>query len=152
MKLTRIETIEVFGMIAVVMSLIFVGYELRKTQTAMQAESSNIRAQMAIDRNILNVPFFDANQKLQSGQQLTREEFLTVRQRNDFNLRYFENLHFQWQLGVLDEEIWDSNLFGLSGMINSDNFKVTHPEWFEVEYLAYRASFAELTRSLRQEF
>jgi hypothetical protein len=56
-KLKRRELIEITGITAVVVFLIFVGYELQQTQKAMLAKSSNVRAQMSIDQAMTNFGF-----------------------------------------------------------------------------------------------
>ena len=138
-------------MCAVVLSLLFVGYELRQTQKAMLADSSNIRAQMSIVR-IMAVPEFgELAQKAGIGEELTKDEIESARMRNGIFLRYVENLHYQWQLGLLDEEIWESNLTGLRRLVNSPLFKLTDQSFFGIQAGTYRASFVDLARSLREE-
>lgn len=145
------ELVEIVGVCAVVLSLLFVGYELRQTQKTMLADSSNVRAEMSIVR-IMAVPGFrDIVQKASNGEELTKDEIESVRLRNSIFLRYLENLHYHWQLGLLDEEIWESNLNGLRNLVNGQLFELTTPELFGTQAGSYRASFIDLARSLRED-
>ena len=97
--------------LGVLIGIIVVVVELRQTQTAMQADASTVRTEMAIENNRLAIEngFGAISGKLAAGETLTEDESKTIRLRWGRQLRYFENLHYQWQLGVLDEEIWQAN-------------------------------------------
>ncbi len=117
----------------------------------MRAEASTTRAEMFIEnsrwgneKNILAI-----YSKFNTGDILTEIEENNMRHSMRSQLRYFENLHYQWQLGVLDEEIWQTNLSGISAISRVPSFKFFYPDWpngFEASTL--RSSFVELISSL----
>ncbi|MBL4819606.1 MAG: hypothetical protein JKY98_01270 [Gammaproteobacteria bacterium] len=112
-----------------------------------------MRTLMAIDNGELTtkIGFQGLLAKLREGLPLTEQEEINLRLRMDRQLRYFENLHYHWQLGVLDEEIWQANLAGISGMHRSPGFTYLHSEWPDgFGASIFRRSFVELVVSFRE--
>ena len=118
--------------LGVIAGIIIVAIELQQAQTEMRAESSALRAQMSIDNTMLSYQFDIPGlaNKIRIGEELTYDEkqqtftfFISL-------LRFFETLHYQYQVGALDEEIWQSNLTSLSGLCASENtiFHYTFPD------------------------
>lgn len=64
---------------------------------------------------------------------------------NQLIARHFEDLYFQYQLGIIDEETWQSNLIGLRGFVNRPSFD----ESLNFESIGFRQSFRNLVESLR---
>lgn len=106
---------------------------------------------MAIDRNMADFQYGSIAAKARNGESLTEDERNRARVRNNVFLRYLENLHYQWELGLLDEEIWEANLWGLTGLVNDSILEITHPGFYESTANVYRASFIELAKSLRED-
>ena len=98
--------------VGVLVGIIVVAVELQQTQIEMRAETSTLRAEMARQNDItaLELGMSELTQKIVGGEDLTLPERsrATAFFRNLF--RYYENLHYQNQLGVLDVEIWEANL------------------------------------------
>lgn len=129
-------------------------FELQQTQTAMQAEASTMRTVMSMDNGELTIRlnFPEVVEKIAAGTELTEEEDLNLRIRMSRQLRYFENLHYQWQLGVLDEEIWQANLAGISGLHRNPGFLYTNPGWPDsFGASTFRKSFVDLVMSFRED-
>jgi len=133
--------------LGVLIGIIAVVFELRQTQTAMNAEASAVRAQMN-----MNIGDFRINHathriasKVRAGEDISDDEY-AILQRLQFNMmRYFENLHYQSELGVLDDEIWNANLHSLSGMCSDAVFSYLFPNWPNEEPAGrFRSSFVEL--------
>ena len=132
--------------IGVLVGIAVVAFELRQTQTAMQAESSTMRTQMAIQHQNISRTHNMAGlrEKVQRGEQLTPEELLGVDEWFDFMLRYFENLHFQYQLGVLDEEIWQANRSAIDTMCSDPLFPLVRDWPNHPSIQRYRQSFVQM--------
>jgi hypothetical protein len=128
----------------VLIGIVVVAIELQQTQTEMTAEASTLRAQMAIDirdRQTEN-RIYEIGEKLRTSRELTIEEDDRLRNFISSLMRFFENLHFQYQLGVLDEEIWQGNYSGLSGLCGGSIYQYVFPDGFNDT--THRASFRAL--------
>ena len=139
--------------IAVVAGIVFVGIELQQTQTAMKAEASTMRAQMAMTSAELNsgMDLREILRKIESGIELNPEEENQLFIRVARQLRYYENLHYQWQLGTLDEEIWEANLTSIRRMHSNPGFNYLNPNWPNGSVArSFRRSFVELVESYRE--
>jgi hypothetical protein len=127
----------------VLIGIIVVAVELRQTQTAMEGEASTMRAQMAIDIQsyITDARLYEFASKLDNGEDLTPEERARVNMFLVPALRHFENLHYQWQIGILSDEIWESNVQGLGNLCQGSLFQAAYPTRWGV---GFRESFVEL--------
>ncbi len=134
--------------LGVLIGIIVVAVELQQTQTAMQADTSTVRAQMAIEHQNIsranNLP--ELRIKAAKGDELSAEEITRAKEWYDFMLRYFENLHYQNELGVLDNEIWRANLNAIEGLCNDPLFQFTHA-WPSSNSTRFRESFVDLVLS-----
>ncbi|MEZ5489617.1 MAG: hypothetical protein R3F50_04765 [Gammaproteobacteria bacterium] len=135
--------------VGVLAGIFTVALELSQTQTAMQAEASSTRSQMDMNNRRLSydLGIRDIAQKLSTGQELTAEEIRRVNLREATMLRYFENLHYQMEIGVLDEQIWDANLQAISSYCNSPLFNAAFPNWENGASRAFRMDFVNLINS-----
>ncbi len=133
--------------LGVLIGIIAVVFELRQTQIAMSAEASATRAQMGIDLGDFRIEndIFQIDQKVRNGEEITLDEEIRL-QRIQLNMmRYFENLHYQYQIGVLDEEIWNANYYSISGFCSNPTFQYAFPNWPNDQAAGrYRASFIDL--------
>ena len=133
--------------LGVLLGIIAVVLELRQTQTTMSAEASSVRAQMALDIGEIRYEYeiHIITQKLQNGQELTFDEEVRLQRSEENMLRYFENLHYQNEIGVLDEEIWNANFNNITNWCSIASFRHVFPNWpNELEAGRYRASFVQL--------
>ena len=115
-KLVINAVVQLLGMLGIIISLIFVGLEMRQSQRIAIAGQYQARAAMnaaSIQAAIEAGIDFSAQSRL-SQSNLTSEE--QVQQRNFTNLANtrIENDYYQYQLGLIDEETWEKN-YSLSG-------------------------------------
>jgi hypothetical protein len=136
--------------IGVLLGIIVVAVQLQQTQTAMRAESSNMRTQLAYQNNF-NAREYRISalaEKLTSGQELSEEESLMLVEFRQNILRYFENLHYQYQIGVLDDEIWQANLNTISDFCRNALFADYWPNTARSRAVnSYRSSFVEVVEN-----
>jgi len=133
--------------LGVLIGITAVVFELRQTQTAMDAEASSMRAQMTMDllENSLDAKIHEVFEKLSNGQELSLEERARASMWVNTRLRHFENLHYQYQIGVLDEEIWQAVLQGLGDICGIPIFNQVYPNWDSSTGSAgFRESFASV--------
>lgn len=133
---------ELFALVAVIASLIAVVFELRQTQTALQAQAYQSRAFQSFDHHMdmLDRPNIDAlfNESWRPGFQI---ESLDSRGRTQLTRIYhalrtdYDNEHYQYQHGFLDED------FYFSTTIN--DIKTFAPVWRTLGVDEARSEFRE---------
>ena len=132
--------------IGVLIGIIVVAVQLQQTQTEMRAEASTVRTQLLRETN--NDAFAGnldgLSRKVQNGEELSEMEKYQGTTFLNNVLRYLENLHYQNQIGVLDNEIWQGQLFTIKRMCNGDNILYSYLYPDGVTGVSYRASFREL--------
>ena len=132
--------------LGVLIGIIVVAVELRQNQVNMEAEASTKRAEMAFNIS-------ETLAQMNRAQQQISELEIAGNQYRAKLLRYFENLHFQRQIGVLNDEVWQANLNGIKALCGN-YFRRNEPELFSdrpSNSFGLRASFVELIRSTCNE-
>lgn len=101
---------EIVTALTVVVSLVFVGYEIRKnTQVARSATMLAMADQdlayfsARIDSRILA----GAEAKYRSGEELSEVERLQIFQHQQMNFRIFENAYYQYRRELLEPGVWE---------------------------------------------
>jgi hypothetical protein len=133
--------------LGVLVGVVVVAVELQQTQIAMQAEASTLRAQMAIENGNIRIHNFldELAGKIANGEELSREERVQALDWHNRMLRFFENLHYQRELGLLDDEIWRANLTGIVTQCESPLFNYLLPDWGNSAGAStFRSSFVNL--------
>jgi hypothetical protein len=117
--------------LGVLVGLIVVVLELQQTQIVMSAESSMQRAQMSRENASMAARnnIAEIETKLAAGQELTPEEERNASEFAGNLLRHYEVMHYQNQIGVLDEEIWDNNANGIRSFVSSPLMTYLYPDW-----------------------
>ena len=146
MKKINLDTwIQLIGMLSVVAGLIFVGIEMRQTQQVALAAQQQQRASALLD---IIGSFSEAGAPV-SWFDFVSENFDVSNQNNKVlgeNAAYqlwmvYENDHLQYELGLMDEEIWLSKLAAMRYLFNRCEFQ-------SVNATALTYSSAELTALL----
>ena len=132
----------------VLVGLIVVVFELQQTQVMMMAESSMQRAQMSRENASLAARnnISEIEEKLRSGQDITPEEHRNATEFAGSLLRHYEVMHYQNQIGVLDQEIWINNADGIRSFVARPLFNHLYPDWpYSGMALRLRKSFVDFT-------
>lgn len=133
----------------VLIGIFVVAIQLQQTQTEMKAESSTIRAEMLQTANneALTYNIGGLTRKIDNDEALTEIEDAQARTFINNWLRFLENLHYQNQLGVLDDEIWQGQQQNFVNICNGNNqvYNYLYPEG--LIGTSYRPSFVELMNS-----
>ncbi len=100
---------EIAGGVAVVLSLIYVGYGLRENTRAIEAQTRQAFAagdltffETALDQTVVAA----ALAKEEAGEELSLIEQSQLKTREHLNFRIFEHAHYQYQKGTLEEAEW----------------------------------------------
>ena len=131
--------------IALLISVIVLILEIQQNRTNMLAETSYLRTEMAIANGtiFLNGGLYSLS-KIRNGEDLSPQEKSAFTALMNRMLRYFENLHYLNELGILDHEIWEANMTGIFGLCeiskltnNSLDIFVPNPESFRSSFRDY---------------
>ena len=136
------DWLQIAALFGVIGSLVFVGLEMQQARQIAIADIYQQRTAMAIDVQTAQYspeqyrPVLD---KIASGQQLSTEEMRLLQYTNNPWLSYAENVHFQFQLGLLSEEQWESSRNSLRQRVSFSQFQ----DFWSRERSSWRASFAQ---------
>jgi hypothetical protein len=152
MNVSTKQIIEVVGVIAVVASLLFVGYQLQlETRVALSQQYATRSESMKADiRTRLESDTYMSDRDLQwasgwrppywneqfetdfvksgrTGSQMVAQVF-----NNYLNLYQIDNLYYQYQQGMLDEEFWAKSRVSLKNLLRNDLIRETFPRQAEL--------------------
>ena len=131
MKKINLDTwIQLIGMLSVVAGLIFVGIEMRQTQQVALAAQQQQRASALLDI----IGSFSETDSPVSWLDFVSENFDVSDEKNKAlgeNAAYqlwmvYENDHLQYELGLMDEEIWLSKLAAMRYLFNRCEFQAVN--------------------------
>jgi hypothetical protein len=150
MKFVRYEVfVQILGMFGVIASLLFVGFEIKQSRDIAIADIYQQRTSMALDialnryspEQVAEV----TNMLIDDPQKMTRQDVQLLSDIMAANFIYYENLHFQYQLGMIGEEEWNA-----SKKLISVGFLLApcSPVWWGQVKETWRESFASEVDSL----
>jgi hypothetical protein len=138
---------ELVSGLAVLVTLIYLAAQIRQAKHLMLSNAHQART----DRNI-SIMHFLANddQALQISVDSLVLEDLSPEQRYramvvfSSTLRHFEDMQYQHELGLIEEETWNANLDGLVSLTATDT---SHELWQECKHM-FRKPFVDLVDSI----
>ncbi len=135
--------VETIGIIAIVMSLIFVGLQMRQTHeialvtlTQMRSDASRELATAQLGSE----PLYEIYQKLDAGEALTSYEELTLSMQPFVFFNQFENSHFLFVKGYITEEQWQSDLVAIREFMTNDP---AYSKYWANQKHIFRASYVD---------
>jgi hypothetical protein len=137
-------------MAGLIASLVFVGLELRQSREIAIADIYQQRSAMLIEVHAIRLSsdlLHDTISKVTAGESLTDAEqgLLTTAFLPMFS--YWENNHFQYQMGLMPEEQWNASRNAMRNYIGRAGFL----EWWQGERLRVRKSFADAVDEVIEE-
>ena len=138
------DWMQVFGIFALVASLLFVGLQMRQTQEIAQATLYQMRSDSSREMGMLMVD----NSEVRDVMVRIRNEgihSLTPSQKMQFEfsfdtmLGHFENSHHLYQLGFSSQEQWDSDRRQIAALMDGRTYKLM---WTDSRRSTFRESFA----------
>jgi hypothetical protein len=129
----------------------FVGLELRQSRDIAIAGIYQQRTELYVQMNsnlITSDTYLRGIEKFASQEQLTVPEQYVIELVFDSYLAYWENNHFQFQMGLMSAEQWNASLNAMRWSFQ------TYPETVEIwrrDRLLARKSFAEAVDALLDE-
>jgi hypothetical protein len=136
--------------LGVLVGIFVVAVELQQSQSALLAESSSTRTQMVSEINSIGIDrgINQIRSKFLAGKEISEQDLGGANEWVTRMLRHLENMHYQYQIGVLDDEIWEVTRRGVKLMADEPLFHMVFPNWpNEFMTQIYRESFIELLAS-----
>ncbi len=139
-KLSR--WLQILGLAGLIASLLFVGLELRQSREIAIADIYQQRAALVIQ---VQTSMFSPEQYREAYDAQAVDEPLTASEKSLLQFAqnpwfsYWENNHFQYQVGLLSEEQWIASRNSMWHRMQEPIYR----EWWETERLEWRESFAQ---------
>ena len=151
MKVEEInDWLQVLGFVAVAVSLAFVGFELKQSRDIAMADIYQQRTELGfqlITDSYSNEAFVSGLNKLRRGEELNEYEDAQIRADHYRWLTHWENLHFQFEAGLLSQEQWNASQNGLRYLVQEGSFLEV---WKDGQDM-WRASYANLINNLLEQ-
>ena len=148
MKIPLTSTISIISNLVLLISVIVLILEVRQNQTGMLAQASYERTRMAIANDLaLTNGARSLLAKIRTDAELDAEEEQVLRAYYSQMMRYFENLHYLNDLGVLDNQIWEANKSGIELFCSHQLANPAYPVLGEEQEFKYRADFVQFWQS-----
>jgi hypothetical protein len=147
------DWMQVVGIFAVVVSLLFVGFEMRQAHEISLSQAYQSRSSAAVEWNsafAANAAALTAYRKSADGaaNEISAEEYEALRRTMLGLFLLYDNAHYQYQQGFVSEEFWLMTRGSLKGlMMNS----VTKAVFLERLDLAVRTEFRDVVLSISEE-
>jgi hypothetical protein len=104
------EVSQIVSALAVVVSLVYVGQEIRSNTEASRAATRQAIAETDFEyvgATLDPLTLLEAEAKLAAGAELTNTEHFVLVERQHLNFRIFENAYYQYRVGMLGAETWE---------------------------------------------
>ena len=142
--------VQIFGMLGVIGSLIFVGLELQQTQRVAIAGQQQARSALVVDiisnLTVTGIDFQSVYLEEELDYELSRNE---VGLRNVIHTVWglYENDFYQFREGLMDQATWESKIAGLKGLYNQCSMRSiynTRSATFSKDFVEIIESFPDL--------
>lgn len=142
---------EFIAILAIVGSLIFVGLELRQARQIAVADIYQQRTAMLIDVHSIRLTSELLYRVVEKD--MAQEELSTLERRflNGSHIplfSYWENNHFQYQMGLMPEEQWNASRNAIRNYLQRSPGRL---EWWATERPNVRKSFADAVDEILAE-
>ena len=101
---------QIVSALAVVASLVYVGFQIRQNTEASRAATRQAIAETDFEyvgATLDPLLLVEAEAKSEAGLDLTTTERFILRERQHLNFRIFENAYYQYRAGLLERETWE---------------------------------------------
>ncbi len=124
------------------LSLVFVGFEIKQSREIAIADIFQQKSALAVQvqQGLLSPELYsDTMRKMVSGEELSpfEEGLLQFGQTPWF--QYWENNHFQYEIGLLSEAAWQGSRNAMRNRLRNPRYQ----EWWESDRLSWREPFTK---------
>ena len=145
---------EIVGGIAIVASLLFVGLQISQNNKLIEASAMNASNERTDNTSRMGIEYgvSEILLKIRNDEALSLSERTRLAVFVETLLRHFETIHFQYSLGLINEEIWQSESRGLERLVNGLAFQTVFPDWKNSDRtIQFGDSFVQLVNALLNE-
>ena len=136
-------TVEVVGIVAIVMSLIFVGLQMRQTHEIALVTLTQMRSDASRELAVAQLssePLMSIYAKIEAGDELSAHDKLTLSMQPFVFFNQFENSHFLFGKGYITEEQWQSDLVAIKEFMANEPL---YREYWSRQKHIFRISYVE---------
>lgn len=136
------DRIQVAASIGVMLSLIFVGFEIKQSREIAIADIFQQKSAPAVQvqQGMISIELFvEALEKAQLGENLSPIERRRLKFGNNPWFQYWENNHFQYEIGLLSEDGWQASKNAMGKTMRRHLVQ----EWWESQRTYWREPFAK---------
>lgn len=144
------DWLQLLGFGGLIASLVFVGLELRQSREIAIADVYQQRAAMLIDVHSITLSselLYDMYNRLQAGEPLNAGDQILLSTALTPIFTYWENNHFQYEMGLLSEEQWLSSRNALKAMVQKPEVRA----WWQTERKEMRKTFTDVVDAVMAE-
>ena len=143
------DWLQIVGLFGVIVSLVFVGLQMKQSHEIALSSTYQARAQMTVDVNLVSSStpeFTSGTAKLYAGEinKITPQELVALEYNFGANMSLFENIHFQYESGYLPEEHWVKALSDFHCYFSNEYYRNLLQGW------VFRASFQMIVDELKE--
>lgn len=145
------DWLQTLAAVGVILSLIFVGLELRQTRQVATADVYQQRTALQIEAwsaALYSEQLQMAEQKLSEGAVLSEQDTNLLWVQMILKFSYWENVHFQYQTGLMPAEQWSASRRSIENMFRNNPVSL---DYWAVERKQVRQSFAEEVDMILEE-
>jgi hypothetical protein len=135
--------LQIIGLVGVIASLIFVGFEIKQSRDIAIAQTYQDRASLDIQVRSYMAPserVYEAMQKSIQGAELSPLERIALDRALGNIFIYWETNHLLFEMGMLDDEHWEASLRSIDNMSKVPRFDAA---WND-EKASFRVSFQNI--------
>jgi len=142
---------EIVGGIAIVASLLFVGLQISQSNKLIEASAMNASNERTDNTSRMGIEYgiSEIILKIRNDEALSLSERARLTVFVETLLRHFETTYFQYSLGLINEELWQSESRGLERFVDSPVFHTAFPDWKDTDRtFQFGDSFVQLVDKL----
>jgi len=136
------DWLQVIGVFGVMLSLVFVGVEIRQSREIAIADVFQQKSALAVQvqQGFVSPELYSAAvRKMLSGELLSPIEKGLLQFGQSPWFQYWENVHFQYEIGLLSKAAWQGSRNTMRNRLSNPIYQ----EWWESDRLNWRESFTK---------
>ena len=113
------QTIAILANVGVIAGIVFLGFELRQNQLVGRAHSRNELSRAKEELTMVDLSnSIERILRVRSGDEFSEEERVTLNGWASLWLNFFENVHYQYRMRLLDEDEFEAEMRELRRGLN----------------------------------
>ena len=138
---------QALGFIGVIVSLLFVAYELKQSRDIATAEMYLNTKQLEFEAlSLMLTPEMvrPVINKLASGEELLPRERVILHEFSDVWLDISDSIHFQYQMGLVTREVWEAERAQIRDLLKIECFSERTLHWGDRNRASFLDDIADL--------